>query len=177
MVGVALSFGPIRIGEVSFDVDTLVGASAMMVIGFQAVLFSLLTKAYGVAEGFLPTDRRARWLLNSWSFERGLILGGLLAVAGLVGLVASLFHWQVNNFGELDPRHSLRLVVPSATALMMSFQLVLGSAFLSILGIRRSSHPGTEAEDTEALAVQQALLTRSEMTEPEQKIERSVGQS
>jgi glycosyltransferase involved in cell wall biosynthesis len=177
MVGVALSFGPIRIGEVSFDVDTLVGASAMMVIGFQAVLFSLLTKAYGVAEGFLPTDRRARWLLNSWSFERGLILGGLLAVAGLVGLVASLFHWQVNNFGELDPRHSLRLVVPSATALMMSFQLVLGSAFLSILGIRRSSHPGTEAEDTDALAVQQALLTRSEMTEPEQKIERPVGQS
>ncbi|HZB29103.1 MAG TPA: glycosyltransferase family 2 protein, partial [Streptosporangiaceae bacterium] len=41
--GLALSFGPVRIGDVAFDVDTLVAASAILVIGFQAVLFALLT--------------------------------------------------------------------------------------------------------------------------------------
>ncbi|GAA3200939.1 glycosyltransferase family 2 protein [Actinocorallia longicatena] len=144
--GIALSFSEISVGGVTFDVDTLVAASASVVIGFQALLFSLLTKAYGVAEGFLPSDKRARWLLSSWSFERGLIIGGLLGLAGLIGMGASLVHWHGANYGELNARDTLRMVVPAATALMLSCQLVLGTAFLSILGIRRSSHPGTETE-------------------------------
>lgn len=158
--GVALSFGPVRVGEVTFDVDTLVGASAMMVIGFQAALFALLTKAYGVAEGFLPPRGRLQRFLQAWSLERGLVISGLLALAGLVGLVASLVHWQVRSFGQLDPRESLRLVVPSATALIMSFQALLGTFFLSILGIRRSSHPATEADAAEAVTVQDAVLAK-----------------
>ncbi|MCO6006788.1 glycosyltransferase family 2 protein [Actinoallomurus purpureus] len=165
VAGIALSFGPVRLGDVRFDVDTLVGASAVVVIGFQAVLFALLTKAYGVAEGFLPSDRRARWLLGSWSFERGLVIGGLLALAGLAGMTASLVHWQGRSWGQLDPTQSLRMVVPSATALMMSFQLVLGSSFLSILGIRRASHPATETAGDDSLTVQQAVLTRSKADE------------
>jgi hypothetical protein len=65
--------------------------------------------------------------------------------------VASLIHWQGNNFGELDPLHSLRLVVPSATALMISLQAVFGSLFISILGIRRRQHPPlTDAADEAA---------------------------
>jgi hypothetical protein len=44
----------------------------------------------------------------------------------------------VNNFGELDPREALRLVVPSATALIISFQTSFAALFISILGIRRT---------------------------------------
>ncbi|HEV7932012.1 MAG TPA: glycosyltransferase family 2 protein [Actinomadura sp.] len=139
--GVALSTGPVSFGEIAFDVDTLVGASAVLVIGFQAVLFALLTKVYAMEEGFLPHDKRVQKIIDWWSLERGLVIGGLLALAGLIGLVASLLHWKVNNFGELDPRHSLRLVVPSATGLIMSFQVVFASLFVSILAIRRRSHP------------------------------------
>jgi len=43
---------------VTFDVDTLVAASGMVVIGFQAVLFWLFTQVYAGAEGFLPRSRR-----------------------------------------------------------------------------------------------------------------------
>jgi hypothetical protein len=56
------------------------------------------------------------------------------------------------------------LVVPSATALMMSFQVVLGSSFLSILGIRRASHPGTEA--VEELTVHDAMRAKGGTAEP-----------
>jgi glycosyltransferase involved in cell wall biosynthesis len=141
IVGVALSAGPIRVGEIAFDVDTLVGASAALVIGFQAVLFALLTKVYAMEEGFLPHDKRVQKIIDWWSLERGLVIGGVLALAGVVGMLASLLHWKVNNFGELDPRHSIRMVVPSATGLIMSFQAVFASLFVSILGIRRRSHP------------------------------------
>ncbi|MEV6986241.1 glycosyltransferase family 2 protein [Sphaerisporangium sp. NPDC051017] len=136
--GTALTFGTVRIGKLAFDVDTLVGASAMVVIGFQAVLFALFTKVYAAEEGFLPEDRRIRRLVDVVTLERGLIAGGLLALAGLAGMVASLAHWQTRDFGELIPAVSLRLVVPSATALVISFQTIFAALFISILGIRRT---------------------------------------
>jgi glycosyltransferase involved in cell wall biosynthesis len=166
--GIALAAGPVRVGEIAFDVDTLVGAAAMLVIGFQAVLFALLTKVYAMEEGFLPHDRRVQRLIDSWSLERGLVIGGLLALAGLTGLVASVMHWKVNNFGELDPRESLRIVVPSATALMVSCQTILATLFVSILGIRRHSHPPQSDPVDEAATLVDAAAEQA-AAEQEQK--------
>ncbi|MFD0901317.1 glycosyltransferase family 2 protein [Actinomadura sediminis] len=162
IAGIALSTGPVTVGDVAFDVDTLVGAGAAMVIGFQAVVFALLTKVYAMQEGFLPDDRRVKRLINWWSLERGLMVSGLLAVAGLAGLVASLLHWRVNDFGELDPRESLRIVVPAATALVMSLQALFGTAFISILGIRRRQHPPMTDAAAEAEGVVDAAAHRVE---------------
>src|SRR5690606_15701398 len=108
VAGAALTFGPVKIGELAFDVDTLVGASAMVVIGFQAVLFALFTKVYAAEEGFLPEDRRVKRLVDTITLERGLIVGGLLALAGLAGPVGSLVHRRVRGLGELNPRESDR---------------------------------------------------------------------
>ena len=158
--GIALSAGPIHVGDIAFDVDTLVGASAMLVIGFQAVLFALLTKVYAMEEGFLPHDKRVQRIVDSWSLERGLVVGGLLALAGLVGLVASLVHWQGRSFGELDPRDSLRIVMPAASALILSLQMIFASLFVSILAIRRRSHPPVTDPAEEAADVVDAAVHR-----------------
>ncbi|MEU8797969.1 glycosyltransferase family 2 protein [Spirillospora sp. NPDC048819] len=160
VAGIALSTGPVTVGEIAFDVDTLVGAGAALVIGFQAVLFALLTKVYAMQEGFLPHDGRVQKIIDWWSLERGLLLGGLLAAAGLAGLVASLLHWRVNSFGELDPRESLRIVVPAATALVMSFQAIFASLFVSILGIRRRQHPPLTDAAEEAAGVVDAAAQK-----------------
>jgi hypothetical protein len=145
LIGIAVVPGPLFIGTIAFDVDTLVGASAMVIIGFQAVQFALFTKIYASAEGFLPQDRWARRALRVWSLERGLVTGVLLGVAGLAGALVSISEWKVAKFGPLDPNHSLRLMVPSATALVVSCQVILGTFFMSILGIRRTRHPAAEA--------------------------------
>ncbi len=141
VIGVPVAAGPVTLGGVTFDVDTLVAAAAMVVIGVQAVMFAVLTKIYAMEEGFLPPDRRIKKLMTVITLERGLLIGGLLAVVGLAGLAMSLVHWHVNSYGELNPRESLRLVVPSATALMVSCQAILFSLFASILGIRRHKQP------------------------------------
>lgn len=144
LIGAAVVPRPLSFGSVTFDVDTLVGASAMLVIGFQAVLFALFTKIYASAEGFLPPDRWAKRVLSVWTLERGLVAGALLGVAGLVGAAVSIADWKVARFGPLHPTHSLRLMVPSATALVVSCQVIFGTFFMSILGIRRSRHPSAE---------------------------------
>jgi hypothetical protein len=137
IAGVALTIGPVTVSGVTFDVDTLVAAAAILIIGFQAVLFGVLTKIYAIEEGFLPPDPRIDRLVRTVTLERGLAIGGLTGLLGVAGLVASLAHWHLHHFGQLDPRHSLRIVVPSAVALVMSFQIVFSSLFASVLGIRR----------------------------------------
>jgi glycosyltransferase involved in cell wall biosynthesis len=136
---------PFSVGSVTFDVDTLVAASAMVVIGFQAVLFWLFTQVYAGAEGFLPEEPKVTKLLGKLSLERGLVAGGILGLAGLAGLIFSILYWRGQGFHSLNYEHSLRLMIPSVTALIVSWQLILGTFFLSILGIRHTRHPAIGA--------------------------------
>jgi hypothetical protein len=147
-VGAAVATGPLNIGGVNFDVDTLVACGAAVDIGFQAVLFWLFTQVYAGSEGFLPTEPKVQTLLGKLSLERGLLAGVAVGVAGLVGLIFSLTYWQSHAFGHLNYEHALRLMVPSVTALVLSCQLILGTFFLSILGIKQTRHVpvGAKAE-------------------------------
>jgi glycosyltransferase involved in cell wall biosynthesis len=141
VVGAIVIPHPFTVGSVTFDVDTLVAASAAVVIGFQAVLFWLFTQVYAGSEGFLPEEPKVQRLLEKLSLERGLILGALIGLAGLAGLIFSLLYWNGLKFHQLNYEHSLRLMIPSVTALMVSCQVILGTFFLSILGIKHTRHP------------------------------------
>jgi hypothetical protein len=121
--------------------DDLVAASAMTVIGFQAVLFAVFTRVYASAEGFLQQRSWLDRLLSACSLERGLIGGGLLAAAGLAGLAVSVPGWHGGGSGLVHGESTVRIVVPSLTALVLSCQVILGTFFLSILGIRRARRP------------------------------------
>jgi hypothetical protein len=148
VLGAAVAIGPLTIGGVSLDVDTLVACGAMVDIGFQAVLFWLFTQVYAGAEGFLPTEPKVQTLLGKLSLERGMLAGAVVGLAGLVGLIFSLTYWQGHAFGHLNYEHALRLMVPSVTALVLSCQIILGTFFLSILGIKQTRHVpvGAKAE-------------------------------
>jgi len=113
----------------------------MVVIGFQSVLFWLFTQVYAGSEGFLPEEPKVQRLLEKLSLERGLLLGAAIGVAGLAGLIVSLLDWNGQKFSHLNYEHSLRLMIPSVTALIVSCQVILGTFFLSILGIKHTRHP------------------------------------
>src|SRR6202034_111960 len=137
-LGAAVAAGPLKIGGVSFDVDTLVACGAAVDIGFQAILFWLFTQVYAGAEGFLPEEPKVQKLLGQLSLERGLLVGAAVGLAGLIGLIFSVLYWDGYSFGHLNYEHELRLMVPSVTALVLSCQLILGTFFLSILGIKQN---------------------------------------
>jgi len=143
VIGAIVAPHPFKVGTVTFDVDTLVAASAMIVIGFQAVLFWLFTQVYAGSEGFLPEEPKVQRLLEKLSLERGLMLGAAIGLAGLVGLIFSVLYWNGRRFGQLNYEHSLRLMIPSVTALIVGWQVILGTFFLSILGIKHTRHPVT----------------------------------
>jgi Glycosyl transferase family 2 len=146
VIGAIIAAEPLTIGHVTFDVDSLVVASAMVVGGFQSVLFWLFTRVYASSEGFLPNEPYVQRVLARLSLERGIVLGAVIGTAGLVGLVFSLTNWQAARFGQLNFEHASRLMIPSGTALVVSWQLVLGTFFLSILGIKQTRHTPIGAE-------------------------------
>lgn len=134
----AVEFDMLGAGQLSHAMDMLAATTAMTVTGFQAVLFALFTKVYAGAEGFLPADTRIDRVLGKWGLERGLLAGGVLGIAGVLGLASSVLYWHGYGFGNLHYPNTLRIILPSVTALILSCQMVFGTFFLSILGIRRT---------------------------------------
>lgn len=135
IVTAALVVGPVELGGVTLDLSALVYAAALMIIGTQAITFALFTKIYAVAKGFLPQDDRIDRLGGRFRLERGLLLGFLVFLAGLIAALLSFWRWREQGWGDLDPAEQLRIVIPAALGLILGFWTVLASFFLSILGM------------------------------------------
>jgi glycosyltransferase involved in cell wall biosynthesis len=137
LLGIRLMFGPITLSSNrGFDINTLAYAAAMVIIGMQAVAFSILSKVFAVQEGLLPPDPRLERLLNRITLEVLLPIGLLLFLAGVGGSFAAVVDWGERNFGVLDPEVSMRLVIPSILVLTVGCQLIFNSFFLSLLLLR-----------------------------------------
>jgi hypothetical protein len=160
VIGLAITPAARTLGPIRFDLNTLAVASAMVVIGFQAMIFALFTQIYASQEGFLPKPARVGKLLANCTLERGLLAGAVLASAGVAGLVAAFMQWHSARFGHLNYEVALRVVVPSVTALILSCQMILGTFFISILGIHRTKRPVIleVSTDSEIMAAQPGPL-------------------
>lgn len=137
IAGAWLLRGPIFIANVGFDVQTLLYAAMAIVIGFQAIVFALFTKVFGISEGLLPEDPRLNGLFRIVTLERGIVVGLLLLLAGLAGSIYAVSFWDERSFGPLDPSKTLRIIIPSITSLILGCEIVLSSFFLSVLGLKR----------------------------------------
>jgi glycosyltransferase involved in cell wall biosynthesis len=137
LVGGWLIPGPRRIGTVGFDVHTLLYAAGAIIIGFQSVVFAFFTKIFAISEGLLPEDPRLTKAFKYITLETGLAAGSLLVVAGIAGSLYAFLHWSLGSFGPLDATRTLRIVIPSLTALMLGSEVILSSFFLSVLGLSR----------------------------------------
>ena len=129
--------GPRILDGVEFDVHTLLYAFVAVLLGFQLAAFAVFTKIFAISEGLLPEDPRLSRVFNYITLETGLVLGGLLIVAGIGGSIFAVSGWAHSSFGELNPVRILRIVMPAVFSLTLGVQIVCSSFFLSILGLRR----------------------------------------
>jgi glycosyltransferase involved in cell wall biosynthesis len=128
---------PRRVGGSVLDIHTMLYAAMMLIVGFQAAFFSICTKMFAIGEGLLPEDPRLNTLFKYITLETGIIGGVTLILVGLMTTFLALHEWSERGYGELNSTHTMRLVIPGATALTLGAQIIFGSFFLSILGLRR----------------------------------------
>ena len=136
-VGIWLFPGPQRVGNVVLDVHTLLYAVVAVLLGFQAVIFSVFTKVFAISEGLLPADPRMDRVFRIATLEVGLACGALLILLGLGGSLQAVYQWGASQFGPLQPSVTLRTILPSMLAFMLGSQIVFSSFFLSVLGLKR----------------------------------------
>jgi hypothetical protein len=142
LFGFILSFliiqKPLKIfGNIQLDTNTLLYAGASIIVGFQAFIFGVFTRAYAIQAGFLPkNDKLMKWL-EIINLERGLIGGIIIFIAGLAGTIYSLTLWTEVHFGRLDYPSILRIVIPSVVAIILGLLTVLSSFFISVLNVNK----------------------------------------
>ena len=128
-----LSFAPLRLGNVTFDIHTLLYMAGFVIIGMQIMFFKLLTDAHATSLGLPIVTTRARRLLGPVTLERCALLGLVLLILGIWLSVASLHSWAASDYGELVPQLMMRRTIPAWTLLICGLQLIGNGFFLGIL--------------------------------------------
>lgn len=137
VIATALALPGVKIGPATFDAHTLLFGSLAFILGYQAIVFAIMTKSFAVGEGFMPKDTRLLAFFRVATLERGLIFGGVAFAGGLALLSAAIFQWWQAGFGPLDYSYTMRWVIPGATLSALGFQTILFSFFISMMGINR----------------------------------------
>jgi glycosyltransferase involved in cell wall biosynthesis len=131
-----LVFNPIIIQGIMFDIHTLMYTSSLILIGFQFLVFYGLTKIYAVENGLLPKSNRYKRLFRYINLEKGLVIGVLMLILGLVLSYYGLSVWKESNFGALKPSDTFRVIIPAVFTILLGIQIILFSLFFSILGLK-----------------------------------------
>jgi Glycosyl transferase family 2 len=146
-----------RVGAVVFDVNALAYACAAVLVGVQMALLGGLAQLYARTEG-LTRQRLPRWT-RMLRLETAAAVGLALVAIGLAGSAAAVEHWRHLGFGDLDPRGTIRLVLPSASLVALGvlwlFSGFVGS-LLTLRGVHAEPPAGEPAAVREAQTLRQA---------------------
>jgi glycosyltransferase involved in cell wall biosynthesis len=118
-----------------WDLHAMIGGALLTIVGTQVVALGLCAHAYGTY--FM--GERDRWfdrMRARYRLEHGLILGGVIGIAGLVIAAAIVLQWLNRGFGQLSEE---RLAVLAAMLVIVGVQIFFSSFLLSILGLRRQA--------------------------------------
>lgn len=123
----------VALGGIHFDIHTLAYAGVALALGVQMVLFAALAKLVGIRNGWLPDGGPAQGVLRALTLERCLVGGLVLFLLGLAMSLYAVWLWAGQGFGTLDPRETMRWVIPAGTLMTIAGQLGLAGFFLEAL--------------------------------------------
>jgi hypothetical protein len=131
-----LAAGPVSIGGVNLDIHTMLFSSVFMTVGMQAVCFGVFAHTIADAQMNLPLSASSmRHFMKLFTLERGLLAGFFLVTLGVSSALYSFWYWQHHAFGPLLPTQMMRILIPSATGMIVGLQIIFASFFMSLLGL------------------------------------------
>ncbi|MBV9120838.1 MAG: glycosyltransferase family 2 protein [Chloroflexi bacterium] len=112
----------------------LVGA-LLAILGVQILATGLLAKTYSLAERFERDDKLLAAFYRRFNLEKGLVLGGVLVVGGVLVYLVMLISWWRSGFGPLFQE---RPAIAALAAVVIGAQIIIASFFGSLLGLKRA---------------------------------------
>jgi glycosyltransferase involved in cell wall biosynthesis len=116
---------------------TLLCTAMIIVVGYQAVTWVIFARIVGIPVGIVPCNTKLEKVFSLLLMEKGLVVGMILGVLGMLGSVYAVILWRKSCFGALNPQEVLRVVIPSLVLIMLGFQAVLNRLCFSFLNLCR----------------------------------------
>ena len=133
----ALMPGPVSIApDVTLDVHSMVVGCFTTLMGTQGVFFSVVSRRYAAARGFLPLKKRTKHFLAFPTLEKVLVIAGLLFVSGMSGFFSCITVWWSMKLGPLEYGSLVRILMASGTAAAVAIQLAFTSFLAEIIEIK-----------------------------------------
>ena len=116
----------------------LVAAGGLLIVGVQAVQFSVLARVFAQTQRLLPPmRRRLSDLVDRVTMEVGLVGGAVLVLCAVAGLTESLVLSRSSDPHAAVMTVAFRLGVCAVVLGVLGLQLMLAATFLSILKLHR----------------------------------------
>lgn len=128
---------PRSIGDVTFDLNSLIVFSMLAIVGVQLSGFGVMIKVHAINSGIWPGDPRWLRVARGRSVDYALLLGGVIFLVGFGYLISAINGWRATGFSELDYQSSLRTVIPAITFIALGLQTVFTSFAIAVLGMER----------------------------------------
>jgi hypothetical protein len=141
-LGSVLVVRPLAIGGIHLDVHTLLFCAVAVLLGTQLVTHSVVLRFLMVSARLLPPDPAFIRRLSRLKLEYGLAAGAALGLSGLLGVGYLVEVWRARSFGDLDPFSTMRIAIPSATAIALGLQVAFATLFLALVKWQVRSRAG-----------------------------------
>lgn len=132
---IILSSGPVNVGGITFDINTMLYAGFAVNAGSQILTFGLIAKLYAAVHDLWPANTAIRWWLNQ-PFEILLVGGAFVSVVGLVWSVVEVMHWSTLHFGTLPQPDTLRSLIPAASCMIVGIQWMFFAFIKGLLKLK-----------------------------------------
>lgn len=136
-VGARLVFGPIQVGAVGFDTNTLIVCGMLVILGLQLISLAVFSTVFATEYGLRPPVSLYSRFVNNRTLEGGVLLGLAITLFGVAVLFGGLSFWRQHDFGPLPAELVPRIVVPATVLIVAGVQCAFSSFMLGILRLRR----------------------------------------
>ncbi|MCB0208236.1 MAG: glycosyltransferase family 2 protein [Anaerolineae bacterium] len=125
--------GPVHINGLYFGLHYMVLGSMITLIGFQIVSLGIYASVFSVTEHYARASNTVSMINRYFNLERGIGLGSLLFLIGVVINLYVVYVWLNQGFaGQLR----IGETILAMTLMVIGVQTVFSSFFLSLMGIQ-----------------------------------------
>jgi glycosyltransferase involved in cell wall biosynthesis len=132
-----LVFADFKLKGIDFEAHTLLFSGLFLTLGYQSILFGAFAKVFAIGEHLIPLNARTQILFKIFTLERGLFVGIISFILGVILMSNTVITWWTSDFGPMNYEQTLLWLIPGIVFATVGVQTILSSFFLSILGMRR----------------------------------------
>ena len=117
-----------------WDIHLMIFASILSIFSYQILNLGVYAHTYAIRQGFLRYDALTLFFKKRFNLEKGIMLGGAVALAGIAIFLFIFIEWVTKGFGELQ---RIREAILAMTLTVIGLQTIFSSFFISLLFLER----------------------------------------